>query len=64
MAVEGLRRSPMMSRMLDALENGEDIGHYGRLVLDIIGRRFIRNDEPIHDEQRRPGVRPARRMPT
>jgi hypothetical protein len=33
MSVEDLRQSPMMRHMLDALNDGEDIGHYGRLVL-------------------------------
>jgi hypothetical protein len=33
MPVRDLRQSPMMAHMLDALDNGEDIGHYGRLVL-------------------------------
>jgi hypothetical protein len=37
MAVEDLRQSPMMSHMLDALDNGEDIGHYGRLAVRRIG---------------------------
>src|ERR687894_147180 len=44
MAVEDLRQSPMMAHMLDALENGEDIGHYGRLVFAMIGRHFVDND--------------------
>ncbi len=47
MAVEDLRQSPMMSHMLDALDNGEDIGHYGRLVFTMIGRHFVSNDELI-----------------
>ncbi len=47
MAVEELRQSPMMSHMLDALDNGEDIGHYGRLVFTMIGRHFVDNDELI-----------------
>ncbi|MDP8901902.1 MAG: hypothetical protein M3N33_12350 [Actinomycetota bacterium] len=47
MAVEDLRQSPMMGHMLDALENGEDIGHYGRLVFAIIGRHFVDNDELV-----------------
>ena len=45
MPVEDLRQSPMMAHMLDALDNGEDIGHYGRLVFAIIGRHFVSNDE-------------------
>ena len=47
MAVEDLRQSPMMGHMLDALENGEDIGHYGRLVFAMIGRHFLDNDELV-----------------
>jgi len=37
----------MMSHMLDALDNGEDIGHYGRLVFAMIGRHFVTNDELV-----------------
>jgi hypothetical protein len=47
MAIEDLRQSPMMSHMLDALDNGEDIGHYGRLVFAMIGRHFVTNDELV-----------------
>ena len=47
MAVEDLRQSPMMGHLLDALENGEDIGHYGRLVFAMIGRHFVDNDELV-----------------
>ena len=45
--VEDLRQSPMMAHMLDALDNGEDIGHYGRLVFAMIGRHFVSNDELV-----------------
>src|ERR687885_145390 len=45
MPVEELRRSPMMSHLLDALERGEDIGHYGRLVFAMVGRHFMSEDE-------------------
>ena len=47
MPVEDLRQSPMMGHMLDALDNGEDIGHYGRLVFAMIGRHFVSNDELV-----------------
>ena len=47
MPVEALRQSPMMAHMLDALDNGEDIGHYGRLVFAMIGRHFVSNDELV-----------------
>lgn len=47
MAVEDLRQSPMMARMLDALDDGEDIGLYGRLVFAMVGRHFVENDELV-----------------
>jgi hypothetical protein len=47
MPVEDLRQSPMMGHMLDALNEGEDIGHYGRLVFAMIGRHFVSNDELV-----------------
>lgn len=47
MPVDDLRQSPMMGHMLDALDNGEDIGHYGRLVFTMIGRHFVSNEELV-----------------
>jgi hypothetical protein len=45
MPVEDLRQSPMMGHMLDALDNGEDLGHYGRLAFAMIGHHFVSEDE-------------------
>ena len=47
MPVEDLRRSPMMAHLLDALDRGEDIGHYGRLTFAMIGHRFLDRDELV-----------------
>jgi hypothetical protein len=47
MPVDDLRRSPMMSHLLDALERGEDIGHYGRLVVAIVARYFVDQDQLV-----------------
>ena len=47
MAVDDLRQSPMMSHLLDALDEGKDIGHYGRLTFAMIGRHFMAHDELI-----------------
>jgi DNA primase large subunit len=47
MAVEDLQQSPMMRHLIDALEKGEDIGHYGRLVFVMVGRHFLSDDELI-----------------
>lgn len=40
MAIADLRSSNMMAHILDALEDGKDIGHYGRLVFTIIAQYF------------------------
>lgn len=45
MALEELRQSPMMAHLLDSLDRGEDIGHYGRLVLVMVGRHFMSDEE-------------------
>lgn len=47
MAVEDLRKSNMMAHLLDALDAGEDIGHYGRLVFAMIARHFMSEEEVI-----------------
>ena len=47
MPVEDLRQSPMMSHMLDALDRGEDIGHFGRLTFAMIARYFVNNEELV-----------------
>jgi DNA primase large subunit len=47
MTVENLRKSEMMAHLLDALDNGEDIGHYGRLVFAMIARHFMAKEELI-----------------
>lgn len=53
-----LRDSAMMAHLLDALEAGTDIGHYGRLTFAMVARHFMDEDElirllgsqPDHDE--------------
>lgn len=47
MAVEELRKNDMMAHLLDALEKGQDIGHYGRLVFAMVARHFLDEDELI-----------------
>jgi len=47
MPVKELRRSPMMAHLLDALDRGEDIGHYGRLTFAMIAHRFLDRDELV-----------------
>jgi hypothetical protein len=42
-----LRKSEMMAHLLDALDQGQDIGHYGRLVFAMVGRHFLGEDEMV-----------------
>ncbi len=44
---ENLRDSPMMAHLLDALEAGTDIGHFGRLTFAMIARHFMDEDELV-----------------
>jgi DNA primase large subunit len=47
MPVDDQRRSPMMSHLLDALERGEDIGHYGRLTFAMVARHFMDTEDLV-----------------
>lgn len=44
MPIEELQESAMMSHLIDALDKGQDIGHYGRLVFVMVGRFFLSDD--------------------
>jgi hypothetical protein len=42
-----LRKNDMMAHLLDSLDQGKDIGHYGRLVFAMVARHFLPEDEVI-----------------
>ena len=42
-----LREDSMMAHLLDSLDAGKDIGHYGRLVFSMVARHFLADDEVI-----------------
>ena len=44
---DNLRDSPMMAHLLDALQEGTDIGHYGRLTFAMVARHFMDEDEIV-----------------
>ena len=46
-AIEALRKSDMMAHLLDALDQGQDIGHYGRLVFAMVARHFMDEEELV-----------------
>jgi hypothetical protein len=56
MAIEDLRCSEMMAHLLDALADGTDIGHYGRLTFAMVGRHFLDEDELVGWLTRDPDV--------
>jgi hypothetical protein len=45
--VEALRQDAMMSYLLDSLDAGKDIGHYGRLVFAMVARHFLSQAEVV-----------------
>ncbi len=47
MALKDLRQSPMMNHLLEALDGGEDIGHYERLTFAIVAHHFLEKDELV-----------------
>lgn len=44
---ENLQDSPMMAHLMEALEKGTDVGHYGRLVFTMIARWFLPEDKIV-----------------
>jgi DNA primase large subunit len=56
MAVEELRQSDMMAHLIDALEDGQDIGHYGRLVFAMVAHHFLDEDEVVQYLQKDPDI--------
>ncbi len=43
--VDELRKDPMMAHLLDSLDAGTDVGHYGRLVFAMVARHFLPHAE-------------------
>jgi hypothetical protein len=47
MALDDLRKNGMMAHLLDSLDAGQDIGHYGRLVFAMVARHFLDEEELV-----------------
>ena len=45
MSIKDLQSNHMMAHLTKALDDGKDIGHYGRLVYAIVARHFLSDDE-------------------
>ena len=48
MSLKDLRNNEMMAHLVNALESGKDIGHYGRLVFAMIARHFLSEKDLFH----------------
>ncbi|MBD2649991.1 hypothetical protein [Nostoc foliaceum] len=47
MAIQELQKNDMMAHLLESLDAGKDIGHYGRLVFAMVARHFLSESELI-----------------
>src|SRR6187397_2169906 len=47
MSLSDLKRSPTICHLMDALERGEDIGHYGRLTFAMAAYRHLDRNELV-----------------
>jgi hypothetical protein len=47
MPMDDLRKNEMMAHLLDALDQGKDIGHYGRLTFAMVARHFLDEEELV-----------------
>jgi len=46
-ALQDLRKNDMMAHLLDALDAGQSIGPYGRLVFTMVARHFLEPQELV-----------------
>jgi hypothetical protein len=56
MGVKALRESPTMAHLLDALKDGKDVGHYGRLTFAMVARHFLEERELVRLLAGQPGM--------
>ena len=47
MAMADLRKNDMMAHLADSLDEGKDIGQYGRLVFAMVARHFLSEGELV-----------------
>ncbi len=43
--MEEMKKNGMMAHLIESLEAGKDIGHYGRLTFAMVARHFLDEDE-------------------
>ncbi len=45
--MDELQKDSMMAYLLQSLDDGKDIGHYGRLVFAMVARHFMSDEEVV-----------------
>jgi len=55
-ALAALRHEPMMDHLLNALDSGQDIGHYGRLVFAMVAHHFLPEETMLQWLTKDPGT--------
>ena len=53
--VDDLCSNSMMRRLMAAVDSGQDIGHYGRLVFAMAARHFLSEDDLLGYLAKNPG---------
>ena len=56
MPLAELRKNGMMAQLLDALTQGQDIGHCGRLVFVMVARHFLTREQLLEQLQSDPDM--------
>ena len=59
---EALRKNGMMAHLLDSLDEGQDIGHYGRLVFAMVARHFVDEDTLVETLRQDPACDEAQAL--
>jgi len=54
MPFNDLKAEPMMAHLIATLDQGQSIGHYGRLVFTMIARHFVEPEELISSLEKDP----------
>ncbi|MGE5221634.1 MAG: hypothetical protein ACM3PY_04295 [Omnitrophica WOR_2 bacterium] len=53
---DNLKDSEMMAHLIDAMNSGTDVGHYGRLVFVMVSRYFMNEEEVFDMLNKQPGM--------
>ena len=55
-SLDDLKRNPMMRRIIQTMESGQDVGHYGRFIFTVVASYFIGEKEITDLLKRQPEI--------